>query len=584
MDIKKTGKILFSSTIITIITVTVIILLLFVSCEKETANADSDIALFENGESSYVIVVASTYGEDYEKALNTLQDAFFANFGTRLEVMVHPDPSKEAPDYNGYNVIFLGDIVGDYPVIETAKGMLEEGGFAAAVNGSSLALYASSEKLLLELCELFSEKYIKNENSSLVLERTFTLCRQFSSFDAPDGRENDFTLPVISVKTKNGSPIISTRRYLDASVSVSNTYGEFKLTQVGAKIRGRGNGTWNSQNNKKPYKLKFDNKVNLLGAGGGNSREWALLANPVDYSQLRNRVALTLAKTVFSNIDFTPGSTYAILYVNDSYCGVYLVCEQAEASSHKIKVEENENDAYSSEYLIELDEYAANGSEGYVNFVDYFSCQGKYWAIKSDFNTTERCMFVYYRMNDMMKAIQNGDEEQILSYIDISSCVDMYLLHEFMKNTDVGWSSFYMVLRTDRKFYFTCPWDFDLSSGNDARIDNGSYEGLHAGNSENIVMQSNPIFYMLMQCDFFRQLVAERWKEISSELLSVALGEIDAVLAEHKTDFVEDFGENYNNNTHLHNPEKIYESNVEHLVNWLQNRFSWLDRYFDSVL
>ena len=57
------------------------------------------------------------------------------------------------------------------------------------------------------------------------------------------------------------------------------------------------------------------------------------------------------------------------------------------------------------------------------------------------------------------------------SLIDMESLFKMYLLHEVMKNIDVGYSSFFMFVdfSKDSKYprlTFGAPWDFDWSSGN----------------------------------------------------------------------------------------------------------------------
>jgi len=49
--------------------------------------------------------------------------------------------------------------------------------------------------------------------------------------------------------------------------------------------------------------------------------------------------------------------------------------------------------------------------------------------------------------------------------VDEDSFVDMYLIHEFMKNTDTGWSSLHFAKDKGGKLKATAAWDFDLSSG-----------------------------------------------------------------------------------------------------------------------
>ena len=50
-------------------------------------------------------------------------------------------------------------------------------------------------------------------------------------------------------------------------------------------------------------------------------------------------------------------------------------------------------------------------------------------------------------------------------YADVDSFVDMYLLDEIIKSTDVGWQSFYFVKEKEGKVYLTAPRDLEFSCG-----------------------------------------------------------------------------------------------------------------------
>lgn len=79
--------------------------------------------------------------------------------------------------------------------------------------------------------------------------------------------------------------------------------------------RGRGNSTWNMD--KKPYRIKLDEKATLLGMS--NDKDWALLANHTDKTLLRNITAFELSRIV--GMKWTPGSLSIDLYMNDQYQG-----------------------------------------------------------------------------------------------------------------------------------------------------------------------------------------------------------------------------------------------------------------------
>ena len=70
----------------------------------------------------------------------------------------------------------------------------------------------------------------------------------------------------------------------ELNIYVDGTMAEYDDVQ----IKGRGNTTW-TQNEKKSYQIKFQQKVDLFGMG--KARKWYLLANAADGTNLRTEVA-----------------------------------------------------------------------------------------------------------------------------------------------------------------------------------------------------------------------------------------------------------------------------------------------------
>lgn len=575
-------------------------LLCLTSCgirdKKEEKEPDPILTIARGGVSDYVIVTEDEPSELCLQALDTLSTAITESFGVTLPV-TSPSEHTDADDPPFFEsedakVIFFGNVSASHKALERARASLAGGGFSVLCEGNALALFATDDLCLRDLAELFSQKYVRNMKGEVFeIDRSISLLRPFTDISLEGGGEYDLTLPVISIDTENSQPVTSLTRYVNASVSVSNVYSEYSLEQVSAQIRGRGNGTWDTKSSDKlPYRLKFDSKVHLLGIGKSADRDWALLSNPLDSTQLRNTLALTLARRVFTAIPHSSDFAYANLFLSGEYMGVYLICEQAEISDGRIDVEENSGEDSLSEYLIELDYYATKSSNGYLRNVDYFSLWDKYWVIKSDYNNEARCAYVKEKLTLLKNAVESGNEQAVRSMLDMESCVDMYLLHEYTKNTDVGWSSFYMILNEEGVFEFVWPWDFDLSSGNDSRIDGGSFEGLHAGDYQTLEKQSNPIFYNLMRHDFFVQEAAARWAELSDLAHSVVLETVALYGDRYVFDLSADFAYNYSYGSYPSFTEvsstarRAYLAATERLCSWFEGRKLWLDSFFADCL
>ena len=402
------------------------------------------------------------------------------------------------------------------------------------------------------------------------------------------------TLPNVKINVEGRQEIVSKDYYLQARVTVDNCPDQYQLKNVLAEVRKRGNGTFSWE--KGSLRLRFAEKYNLFGQANGYGRSWVLLSNMGDPCMLRTHTVFSMAHTL-ENISWTTSSSFVHVYVNGEYRGVYQLVEQHNMSDGRIPVNEDPN-VIDSDYLIELDEYAdRDGKYGidwfHVNKFEYNGGSGQgikvnKYLIRSDYNTKERCSFLYDYFKAADDAIIKGDYEEVSQYLDLESFVDMYILQELVRNGDVGWSSFYMVKKAGGKIYFTCPWDFDLSFGRDARIHNNSFKYLHAGNGVQREKQSHTWYYTLFQRKWFVDMVAKRWNEIAMGMRDTAIDEINRIY----TDFYDEFMKNYtvwdvrsvkyDEDFILEYKQDTFDEHVQFLKLYLCKRFDWLDAYFNS--
>ena len=156
------------------------------------------------------------------------------------------------------------------------------------------------------------------------------------------GKDDDTgpkSMPVVRVSTENAAPITSKEDYVKGTVSISDPdckYSETKLLESPMKIRGRGNTTW--KYDKKPYRIKMDEKQKVLGMD--KNKDWVLLANYCDKSLIRNLVAMEISRKLeFSwTIDIIPVE----FYLNGEYQGVYCMCQHKEVANHRVDIAEDD--------------------------------------------------------------------------------------------------------------------------------------------------------------------------------------------------------------------------------------------------
>ena len=154
-------------------------------------------------------------------------------------------------------------------------------------------------------------------------------------------------LPVMYIDTYD-KPIISKTEYISANMTLQGNedyhddsflYG-INGNTGSIQIKGRGNSTWSYA--KKPYKIKLDKKTSLLGLGG-KSKHWVLLANYLDESLMRNKLAYDLSEKL--GVPVYMHSTWVDLILNGEFVGNYQLCEQIRIEENRINIYDWEKSA-----------------------------------------------------------------------------------------------------------------------------------------------------------------------------------------------------------------------------------------------
>lgn len=213
-------------------------------------------------------------------------------------------------------------------------------------------------------------------------------------------------------------------------------------------VRGRGNITW--LEDKKPFRVKLENKVSLLNMPKG--KKWALLPNVIDHSLLRNDTFLTLGREM--GLDYTPQSEPVDLFINGEYQGNYSLCSTVEISKSRVAIDPEQD--YFYRIGIKSGNCRRLGSDHIVKTDDYVELLNGYGDERDD--------TAFNLAIDLMGQIE--DVNSTLSLLDAESLAKYYWLQEFSKNTDAALRSVYFYYsHTDKKMHFVAPWDFDRTAG-----------------------------------------------------------------------------------------------------------------------
>ncbi len=330
-------------------------------------------------------------------------------------------------------------------------------------------------------------------------------------------------LPVIVINTSVKSSEIPRDSYVEGNIKINCEYAaEFEDTDSidtkSISIRGRGNSTWKWD--KKPYKIKFNNKTSVLGLS--EAKKWVLLANYSDKSLIRNTIALSTVK-ILTNMKYAPTQYPVDLFLNGEYIGVYSIGEQIEAKEGRVELTDNGTELDTG-YLFEI----GGTVSGDVWGVNCFRTElVKYAKIKfpeEDTLTTEQVAYItdYVTKADNAVKEKNGYDE----YIDVDSLIDWFIIHELSYNLDSSFRrSCYITKDAGGKLTMGPMWDFDLAFGNFNRdkLDGSGWACLY---DKDDYIWTNWMTYLLSDENFMKRLSA-RWDEVGNSLVEYLFSEID---------------------------------------------------------
>lgn len=355
-------------------------------------------------------------------------------------------------------------------------------------------------------------------------------------------------LPCVYILTENRQAVLSGDEYVPAVVDVFNCDPSMALTAPGG-LKVRGNSTAD-QGDEKPYRIKFLQKQNLLGLHEGKKyKSWVLMRSY--WNLVPDYTGFQLARTIFEGKYYVSDSIYVNLYLNGSYRGLYLLCEQNQAAKGRVEVHQPKAGDASllTGYMIELDNYPSDehphfllehekatvkdiaGTEREMSPADY--------SIKSDINTTEQMEFIHRYTEGVFRILFEASEhglamvfdegwqvvpaerltprEAVEKVINTDSLACMLILDELVHDNDVGEGSFFMAVDfTADSLYprltFLAPWDFNW--GYEEPSDGGYY----ASTFQPVKMEydrSNVWYILAMKMDWFREQVMEKWTALS---------------------------------------------------------------------
>lgn len=277
-------------------------------------------------------------------------------------------------------------------------------------------------------------------------------------------------LPTVVINTEGAEEITSKENELSSVVYIVSEGGKNLLATKKTGVRGRGNASWNFP--KKPYRLKFDEKQQLLDAPA-KAKKWTLINNYGDKTLMRNMIAFEISRRL--GMAYTPYCHPVDVVLNGEYRGCYQLCDQIEVNKNRVNITEMEPEditmpALSGGYLIEIDAYASSEAS------HFYSSRGTPVTIKSPDDddivaAQSRYITNYFNLleNTVFSAGFSDKENGYCKYLDLDSFLKHFIVGELSGNTDTYWSVYMTKDRESDKFFTGPVWDFDIAFDNDQR-------------------------------------------------------------------------------------------------------------------
>lgn len=326
----------------------------------------------------------------------------------------------------------------------------------------------------------------------------------------------------MAIEVENHAPIVSKENndYLNCSITV-NGMGIVDGYQGTARIRGRGNSSW-LWYDKKPYRIKLDQKYGLLGLKSNS--DWVLLANYRDPTDLMNVFGFEAADWL--GLPFTNHTRFVEVTLNGDFIGLYQLTEQVEQGGNRVAVDDLDG------LLICLDVddgpyYSPNSGDNFWSAVFDLPVCVKYPKELS----SEQLSVIRDDFSRLEQAIEAYDYDAVAALMDIPSFINYLILEELVYNVEIDAPrSVFMHKDTGGKYTMGPVWDFD--AGFD--FDWGSmYTGHNYFSEQELVLGTDPANHKngYRISDFFTQMFRNqqfideyksRWNEVKDSIVEHA--------------------------------------------------------------
>ncbi|MFK7782880.1 CotH kinase family protein [Psychroserpens sp.] len=263
-------------------------------------------------------------------------------------------------------------------------------------------------------------------------------------------------------------------------------------------------------------------------------------------------------------------SNFVELFRNNQYLGIYALTEQVD--SKLLRLAKNETSVVHGE-LFKANSYkggpAFEKAGKYNNlFPHYLGFRMEYPII--DYNSH------WNNLSELLDLIVNQSDDLFIDKIAqeflLSNAVDYFIFANLLHAGDNLGKNYYLGKYDSNEPYFIIPWDLDSTFGN-------SQDKIRQTNTDEIL--TNGLFKRLLSLNpnAYKAKLKSRWLFLREKKLTNS--NVIEMFDDHYNKFINE--KVYERNLSIWPKRRSNENDYGFLIQWVNSRLSFLDKYFESL-
>ncbi len=325
--------------------------------------------------------------------------------------------------------------------------------------------------------------------------------------------------------------------YYRTKITIRDDWGTIKERNEWLGVRGRGNSTWyigqgtyNGWQPKKPFRLKFDKKADLLTRKENGvevndyatDKNWTLLANYYDATLIRNALAVALQKRM--GMTFVPASKFVDLVINNQYFGTYQISDHVNIADRRVPINEDtgyffEGNVDDPNHRFQEDPYIGISFGYWADFLVNVKSPDPDIATASGPSADPKYNDVKAKLSKVATLLykpETDPKDSWRRYVDLDAAVDAFIVSELSCNYDAAYGNNYFWMENiDSRIVFGPVWDLDLTWN--YKIDGKDIKGEHFWEFK--ITPFGQLCEKAWNDPYFMKAVYERWQEVSVGLV-----------------------------------------------------------------